>query len=91
MNMISISLCENMIFIAVAFKYFACYGRQLKVSIDLHSGKNENWHLFLSHCRYFDKSFSEMFVEWASTKHILFVQTSQFNWLSWQPNKRLNL
>ena len=26
---------------------------------------------------YFDKSFSEVFVEWSSTKHILFVQTSQ--------------
>ena len=26
--------------------------------------------------------FLEMFVEWSSTKHILFVQTSQFDWLS---------
>ena len=26
----------------------------------------------------------EMFVEWSSTKHILFVLTSQFDWLSWQ-------
>ena len=26
-----------------------------------------------------------MFVEWSSTKHILFVQTSQFDWLSWKP------
>ena len=36
------------------------------------------------------KVFLEMFDEWSSTKHILFVQTSQFDWLSWQP-KRLNL
>ena len=33
-------------------------------------GKNENWHLLLIHCRYFDESFLEMFVEWSSTKHI---------------------
>ena len=31
------------------------------------------------------KVFIEMFVEWSSTKHILFVQISQFGWLSWQP------
>ena len=33
------------------------------------------------------KVFLEMFDEWSSTKHIhvLFVQTSQFDWLSWQP------
>ena len=31
-------------------------------------GKNENWHLLLSHCRYFDKGFIEMFLEWSSTK-----------------------
>ena len=47
--------------------------------------KNENWHLLLVHCRYFDESFLEMFDEWSSTKHILFVQTSQFDWLLWQP------
>ena len=29
--------------------------------------------------------------EWSYTKHILFVQTSQFDWLSWQPGKMLNL
>ena len=23
-------------------------------------GKNENWHLLLSHCRYFDKTFTEL-------------------------------
>ena len=30
----------------------------------------------------------EMFVEWSSTKHILFVQTSQFDWLSCQPKAK---
>ena len=48
------------------------------------NGKSENWHLLLFHCRYFDKSFSEMFIEWSSTKHTILVLTSQFDWLSWQ-------
>ena len=26
-----------------------------------YNGKRENWPLLLSHCRYFDKSFTEMF------------------------------
>ena len=46
------------------------------VAIDLQWGKNENWHLLLSHCRYFDKSFTEMFLEWSSAKHTIFVVTS---------------
>ena len=41
---------------------FCCYGN-LKFPLAC-SGKNENWHLLLSHCRYFGKSFSEMFVFW---------------------------
>ena len=32
--------------------------------------KNENWHLLLSHCRYFDESCTEMFPEWSSAKHL---------------------
>ena len=39
----------------------------------------------------FYQKFLEMFVVWSSTKHTLFVQTSQFDWLSWQATKRLNL
>ena len=38
-----------------------------------YNGKSENWPLLLSHCRYFDKSFSEIFIEWSSTKHVLSV------------------
>ena len=34
--------------------------------------------------------FFEMFIEWSSSKYILFVQTSQFNLLSW-PTKSLSL
>ena len=47
------------------------------------NGKNENLHLLLFHCRYFDESFLEMFDEWSSTKLVLFVRTSQFDWWSW--------
>ena len=32
----------------------------------------------LSHYRYFDKRFTEMFLEWPSTKHIIFVQMFGF-------------
>ena len=41
--------------------------------------ENENWRLLLSHCRYFDKSFTEMFLKKSSTKRIIFVQTSEFD------------
>ena len=34
-------------------------------------GKIKKWHL--SPCKYFGKRFSEMFIEEASTKHIIFV------------------
>ena len=46
--------------------------------------KSENWQLLLFQCRYFDKSLSEMFIEGSSTKHIIWVLTSQFDWSSWQ-------
>ena len=42
---------------------------------------SESRPLFLSHCRYFDKSFSEMFLELSSTKDMNFVQ---FDWLPWK-------
>ena len=32
------------------------------------NGENENLHLLLFHCRYFEESFLEMFDEWSSTK-----------------------
>ena len=38
--------------------------------------KSGNWHLFLCYCRYFDKSFTEMFLEWSSTDHMNFVQNT---------------
>ena len=62
--------------------YFRCYGN-LKFLLT-YNGKSETWHLVLFHCRYFDKLFSEMFIEWSSTKRIILVLTSKFDWLSWQ-------
>ena len=45
---------------------FGCHGN-VKFSLT-YNGKSENWDLLLSHCRYFDKNFTEMFFEWPSTK-----------------------
>ena len=38
-----------------------CYG-SLKLPFT-YNGKSENWHLLLSNGRYFDKSFTEKFLE----------------------------
>ena len=53
-------------------------------------GKNENWHLLPSQCRLFYKTFTEMFLEWSSTKHIFFVITSLI-WLVTMATNRQNL
>ena len=38
-----------------------CYGNlQLTLA---YNGRNEKWHLLLIHCRYFDKSFTEISLE----------------------------
>ena len=71
------SLYKKVVFIAVV-KHFGCYGN-LKFPLT-YNGKSENWYLLLSHCSYFDKRFAEMFVGWSSTKHIIWDQTSQFDW-----------
>ena len=49
-----------------------CYGN-LYLPLT-YNEKNENWHLLLSHCRYFDKTFIEMFLERSSTKHSFLLQ-----------------
>ena len=36
-------------------------------------GKSENWHLLLFLFRYFDKRFSELFIESSSIKHMFLV------------------
>ena len=43
--------------------------RSGRVHMYAYNGKNENWHLLLFHCGYFDESFLEMFFESSSTKH----------------------
>ena len=62
--------CPNRIRTLVAMATYSCHW--------LIMGTNENWHLLLSHCRYFDISFTEMFLEWSSTKFNFFVATSYF-------------
>ena len=79
----NINLCKKSVF------YCHCLNTLVAMAtLNFHGliiGKNENLHLLLFHCRYFDESFFRNVWWVSSTKHILFVQTSQFEWLSWQP------
>ena len=68
-----------MLFLLSLLKHFGCYGNLIFPLT--YNGKSENLVLLQSHCRYFDKGFAEMFVEWSATKHIIIIQTSQFDWL----------
>ena len=61
---------------------FHCYGN-LKFPVT-YNGKSENSLLLLSHCRYFDKAYTEMILDKSSAKHIIFFQTSEIDWLPWQ-------
>ena len=45
-------------FLLPLLMYFRCYGN-LKFPLT-YNGKSENWLLLLSHCRYFDKPFTDM-------------------------------
>ena len=80
----NISLYAFYFFIAVAQELWLLLQR--KVSIDLKWEKWKLWLIAIS-LRYSDSSFAERFVEWASTKHIILDQTSQFDWL---PTEMLN-
>ena len=66
-NVHNISLYKNNDFIAVAHVLPLLWQLSCKFPLT-YNGKSENWHLLISHCRYFDKSFSEIFVEWSSAK-----------------------
>ena len=48
------------VFLLLLLMYFCCYGN-LNFPLT-YNGKSENWHLLRFHCRYFDKSFLEMFI-----------------------------
>ena len=72
-NVHDISLFINGVFFSLSLPMcFRCYGN-LKFPY-IYNGKSQNWHLFLCYCRYFDKGFSEMFLEKSSTNHMNFVQ-----------------
>ena len=74
MNIYVVFVCSNWIRTLVAM---------VNLNFPLtYNGKSENGHLLLSHCRYFDKSFTEMFLEYSFTN---FVQIGEFDWLPWQP------
>ena len=51
--------------------------RELKKLSLTYNGKFENLHLLLCHCRYFNNTFTEMFLELYSTNHMNFMQTAQ--------------
>ena len=51
--------------------------------------KVEIGHLFLCYFRYFDKRFTEMFLEKSSTNRMKFVQITDFDWWPWLKEKRL--
>ena len=73
----------NIMVLLPLLMYFRCNGN-LKFLLLTSNEKSENWLLLLFHCRYFDKSSSEMSIEGSSTEHITFVPTCLFDWLSWQ-------
>ena len=80
-NIHSISLYKNDVLLPLLI-YFRCYGN---LTFPLtYNEKSENWHKCCLIADILTKMFWEMFVEGSSTKYILFVQTSQFDWLSWQ-------
>ena len=81
-----LKLCINVHNISVYINYvFIVVAHVLSLLWFPYNGKNWNWHLFLCYCRYFDKSFSEMFLENSFTNHVNFVQITDFNWWPWQP------
>ena len=51
------------------------------------TGKNESRPLFLTHCRYVDKSLIEMFLEKSATEYMHSVQCAEF---AWQPKDKLS-
>ena len=56
-----IKMSHGICFLLQMLMYFRCYGN-LKFP-STYKGKSENLHLLLSHCRDFERSFSEMFIE----------------------------
>ena len=59
-----------------------------RVAIDLQWGKNESWHLLLPHCRFLDKTFIEMFLEWSSAQNIAFFCCNPHNLIGYHGNQK---
>ena len=74
----NIVFCPDRIRTLVAMATYICHSVIM--------GKNENWHLLLSHCRYCDKSLTEMFLLWSSTKHTFNVVT--LNLIGYHSNQK---
>ena len=68
------SLYKKVSFLLLLLMCFHCYDN-LKFPLT-YNGKSKSRPLLLTHCRYFDKSFTEMILEQSSTKHMNFVQTA---------------
>ena len=81
LNVHIISLYKNYVFTVVAQVLSLLWHLKAPVTCN---GKNENWYLLLSHCRYVDKSFTEIFREKSSAKFINCVRIAEFDWLPWQ-------
>ena len=83
-NVRNISLYKNIFFFIAMLMYFSCCGN-LKFPLDL-NGKSENWHLLLSHCRYFDSIFFFFLFLLSSPPSSVkrSVQIPHFDLLPWQ-------
>ena len=69
-------------FLLQSDKNSGCYGN-LQFPLT-YNGKSGTRQFLLSHCRYLDFLFTEMFLEQSSTIHMNFVQIAEFDWLPWQ-------
>ena len=79
-NVHDISLYINCFFFLMSLPMcFRCYGNSNFPYTCSYNGKKGNWHLFLCYCRYFDKSFTEMFLEKSSINRMNFVQITDFD------------
>ena len=78
-NVHNISLYKNYVFYCGCSCAFSCYDN-LNFPLSC-NGKSESRPLLLSHCRYFDKSYTERLLQLSSIKHMNFVETSEFDWL----------
>ena len=71
--------------IVCVLSLFMCFRRYGNLKFPYtYNDESESRPVYLSHCKYFDKIFTEIFLELSSTKYINVVQTAEFDWLSLQ-------